>query len=348
MHPALQLPFDSLLENLEEERRAGFLSRKEHGALVLYNYNRFCTFKRHWTPFTRIARGLVLVPKEKRIVALPFPKFFNYSELGRPVFPIDSETSVTEKMDGSLGIIFFFQRWHVVTRGSFDSVQSQWAHKWLTQHQIFDRLDKGVTYLTEIIYPENRVVVPYDFEKIILLGAYRSDGVEVIDLESLRTGLEITQSHTFNSLSEIEQACLTLPFTREGFVLRKPDGTRIKFKGTAYCQAQKAQIGLTPLVVWKMMRDQEDLDAFRAGLPEEFYEEFDNQVQVLREAFEKACEQIDLLSEKYSSMTNKEVAQSTLCEDEKALIFMRRRPRYQEELENGKTRKTVFDSFKPK
>jgi RNA ligase len=352
MHPACALSFDALWAGLEEERIAGFVSKKEHGPLVLYNYKQGCVSKKHWTPFTLMARGIVLAPLLKTVVALPFPKFFNYGEVGSPDFPLvpGDGTLVSEKMDGSLGIIFFDGgEWRVVTRGSFDSDQSQWAKRWLEKRGAFARLQPGTTYLAEIIHPGNRVVVDYGpaYENIILLGAYRATGAEVTDLASLNTGLDLVAYHSFATLTDIVGACATLPVTREGFVLRRPDGTRLKFKGAAYLAAHKAQAGLTPLAVWTLMRDCGDLAAMRANLTEELYDEFDAIVRELEAALAHVQKKIAKLSEEKANLSNKEVA-LTLSEEEKSLVFLSRRPRYADAMTKaGKDRTFLFNLFKP-
>ena len=352
MHPACALTFDALRAGLEEEHKAGFVSRKEHGNLVLYNYNQRCVYKKRWTVFTLVARGIVLAPALQRVVALPFPKFFNYGEAGSPDFPLTAGdgTLVSEKMDGSLAIVFHDgNEWQVVTRGSFDSSQSQWAKKWLAQRGLFARLQPGTTYLAETIYPENRIVVNYGpaYENIILLGAYRATGEEVTDLASLNSGLDLVVCHSFGALADIVKACDTLPVNREGFVLRRPDGTRLKFKGTAYLAAHKAQAGLSPLAVWTLMRDCGDLAVFRANLPEEFYEEFDAIVRELVDALARVHQRIAKLSENTAKLSNKEVA-LTLSEEEKSLVFLSRRPRYVEAMTKaGKDRTFLFNLFKP-
>ena len=94
------------------------------------------------------------------------------------------------------------------------------------------RLVPCVTYLVEIIYPDNKIVIPYDLEKLVLLGAYDETGEEIFDANP---GFEIAPKYTFNSLEEIQELCKTLPGDKEGFVIRFQDGTRIKFKGTKYC-----------------------------------------------------------------------------------------------------------------
>ena len=57
-----------------------------------------------------------------RIVARPFKKFFNLSD-GRT--DITGEYEIYEKMDGSLGILFFYEgEWILASRGSFTSEQA--------------------------------------------------------------------------------------------------------------------------------------------------------------------------------------------------------------------------------
>lgn len=350
MHPALKISFDELIMGIEAERSAGFISRKENGDLVLYNYNQSCTYRRHWTPSTLIARGLVVVPKEKKIVALPFPKFFNYGELGSPSLNVNLDGSLlTEKLDGSLGIIFFYHEWHVVTRGSFDSSQSKWAHAWLKRNGILTKLIPGVTYLTEIIYEENRIVVSYDFERVTLLGAYSEHGEEILGLAELNSGLDIVELHKVASLDELNRICLNLPSTREGFVLRQPNGERIKFKGAAYCAAHKAKVGCTPQTVWQMMRDCENLSLFREILPEEFYEDFDRMVKDLENALNVTKKRIKQLANDTIELTNKEIGQSNRSSEEKSLIFLCRKPEYEVELEKkGRIRTALFNIFHPK
>jgi RNA ligase len=354
MHPASTLSFDDLQAGLDAEHAAGWLSRKEHGPLVLYNYKQNCVVKKRWTLFTRVARGIVLAPAQKRVVALPFPKFFNYSEEGSPVFPLTPNDGnvISEKMDGSLGVIFHDgAEWHVVTRGAFDSKQCLWAKEKLTQMGVVGRLQWDVTYLVEIIYPENRIVVNYgpDYENLVLLGAYRATGEEVTDLASLNSGLDLVATHAFAALADIVKACETLPANREGFVLRRPDGTRYKFKGAAYLLAHKTKEGFTPQAIWTLMRDLGDLDAYRANLPEEFYDEFDAIRRGLEESFASIRQRITMLCESVAQLTNKEVKFSEeLSDDEKNLVFMGRRPHYAEALTTvGKDRNSLFNLFKP-
>ncbi|MGL1080507.1 RNA ligase, partial [Vibrio parahaemolyticus] len=79
-----------------------------------------------WDPVTTAARGLILDLEDRRIVATPFPKFFNAGERGEPI--PDLPFIATEKLDGSLIIIFHHRgRWRTATKGAFASAQAQWA-----------------------------------------------------------------------------------------------------------------------------------------------------------------------------------------------------------------------------
>ena len=52
-----------------------------------------------------LARGVILDPEAKRVVASPFPKFFNVGEKADSIPNLPFETF--EKLDGSLIILFY-------------------------------------------------------------------------------------------------------------------------------------------------------------------------------------------------------------------------------------------------
>jgi RNA ligase len=61
-----------------------------------------------WDEITLNCRGLVL-DNEGNVIAKPFPKFFNYEEHSADEIP-NELFDVYEKMDGSLGICFYYER----------------------------------------------------------------------------------------------------------------------------------------------------------------------------------------------------------------------------------------------
>lgn len=144
---------------------------------TLYSYSKSAP----WTPgafdnpFVRAARGLI-VDLDGNVVARPWDKFFNYGQEGCDQIDPSAEVEVTDKADGSLGILHLSPegRPHIATRGSFVSEQATTATQWI--QEMSSDLDiefaEYWTFLFEIIYPENHIVVDYGgFEGLVLLGA---------------------------------------------------------------------------------------------------------------------------------------------------------------------------------
>jgi len=88
----------------------GLVIKQVHPTLPLsiYNYSRECQYSGKWDDITLNCRGLVLDNKGN-VIAKPFPKFFNYEELKPEDIP-NENFEVYEKMDGSLGILFYYER----------------------------------------------------------------------------------------------------------------------------------------------------------------------------------------------------------------------------------------------
>ena len=176
-----------------------------------------------------------------------------------------------EKMDGSLIIIFYHAgQWRTATKGSFGSSQAQWAAAQLTEG-IQAVLDPGTTYLCEAIYPENRIVVHYAYEGLVLLAAYRQDGSEMT-ADELRVysgvvGWRMAERHPYASIADLMVVAPTLPATAEGFVVRFSDGLRFKVKGEEYCRVHRSVSHLTPLAMWEAMAAASDMDEMRRQLP---------------------------------------------------------------------------------
>ena len=140
--------------------------------LYIYNYSRKCQFEHAWNIVTETCRGLI-VDEDLNIVARPFKKFYNYEELLQMNAQIpDEEFEVYEKLDGSLGILYFWEdKAYIATRGSFLSSMALHATNVLNTKYDVSLLDKSKTYLFEIIYPEDLHIVTYkDVDDIFLLA----------------------------------------------------------------------------------------------------------------------------------------------------------------------------------
>ena len=213
------------IAKFEELVEQGYLRKSEKGDLVLYGYTDKTTFERHWNEYTTVARGLILNRHTGHVVAKPFPKFFNLGETEETFavnLPTDQYYEVFEKMDGSLGIIFYYEgKWDVATRGSFYSEQAEKAREMLKKYN-FTNIPKHCTLLVEIIYPANKIIVDYGKEeKLVLLGAYssadcteyhlRSD-VELMAMGQHGLRMEVAPKYDY-TIEEMIQLQKTMPLS---------------------------------------------------------------------------------------------------------------------------------------
>lgn len=276
IHPARAMPFPALANGLQAAIDKGLVRRTDRDGASLYCYSKDCVYNSAWDDITVLARGLILDHDAGVVIATPFPKFFNVGE-GNATIP-DTPFDVYEKMDGSLVIIYWHRgRWKAATKGSLNSEQAQWAERELSKANTM-HLYPGCTYLCEAIYPENRIVIRYPFEGLVLLSVYAEDGRELA-YRNVRAiadsiGWRCAQRIECDRLSELMIKTKTLPVTEEGYVLRFAD-RRLKLKGAAYCAVHRLISGCTPLALWEAMLTGEDLRVMRKALPEEFWRDFD-------------------------------------------------------------------------
>lgn len=354
-HPAQRFTFDHLLTSLMERVNSGLINMSRSGDLALFNYSKECQFEHNWDIFTMMARGLILDLKDECLVALTFPKFFNASEKeGASVVKFDSPFDAYAKMDGSLGIVYYHNSgWHVATRGSFTSDQSVWAENWLHQNIEVSLLDKNVTYLCEIIYAENRIVINYSFEGLVMLGAYHLDNDCELDYDRdlvplcAKLGMRIAERHSFGSFVEAQEFVKTLPGSEEGFVIRFRDsGERVKLKGNEYCSLHKMISNITPLAIWELLCAGYSLEDYKKAMPEEFYSEIDEIVGCFVSRLNTIMNEVEDLHDANLALSDKNLGLSiqhgTLrFAEHRGLLF----PRRKKGLEN--VRKLVLDSLRP-
>lgn len=329
-HPARTMDYDELIEGLEAARAAGAVYARQDGSgLVLWCYTSRCVYDSLWSPHAVIARGLVIDPAARAVVATPFPKFFNLGEEGRG-FP-DGEFEVFEKLDGSLIIIFHHDgRWRTATKGAFDSAQAIWAGERLATHDL-SALDPSTTYLAEAIYPENRIVVPYDESQLVLLAAYDAEGLE-LEHGSLcevaeALGWRAAERFSFASESELVVHAADLPKTEEGFVIRFGDGLRLKLKGAEYRRIHALISRVTPLAMWEAMAAGDDLESIRRDLPEEFWGDFDQIIGLLQARLAGRVAEVEAAAARVAALSDKELGLGGggLEPDIRNLVFARRR-----------------------
>lgn len=300
----------SNLQTISTEEYKGYLNEEELGFIninkhpedeniVILNYTEMATYEKRWNKYTMSARGLILDLTDVvnngiiYVLAKGFEKFPNFGSNEIEGYEDDIDfnevTSVMEKMDGSLGISYFFKgEIRFATRGSFKSEQALkateiWRKKYAQHENLNVYVKAPVTYLVEIIYPDNRIVVDYkDKEELVMLGViylfceprFSDAYYEAVELEATTLKMPVASRYyfTIETLLEMKKS---MTANEEGFVIRFSNGKRLKIKGEEYLKVHRVIHGLSDkakVEAWSNDRMQE----YIMVLPEEFRPELEN------------------------------------------------------------------------
>ncbi len=261
---------------LTEMVESKMVRRFEHnnGDLLGYDYTQRAQWEREWNPVTLQCRGLI-TDTDGHIVARPFPKFFNLGEQPEEDAKRQGQPfTLTEKVDGSLGIHYTWKgREAIATRGSFHSPQAEWASENLHDHVPPGEAPDDVTFLFEIVYPENRVVVDYGGrEALVFLSAIdiptgRPANVYWVPSKRAKGYQPGDNIHNVKSLwSHLDTG------NHEGFVATYPDGYRVKIKLDEYVRLHRIMSSTSNRTIWEALSAGTDLDQIMESVPDEFME----------------------------------------------------------------------------
>lgn len=237
--------------------------------LYIYNYTQNAQFERVWNEITINCRGIVL-DANNNIIARPFPKFFNLGEMENQILP-DTTFEVFDKMDGSLGILYWMNDApFIASRGSFSSDQSDKGNEMLhgKYKDSWPLLDKSKTYLFEIIYPENRIVLDYGkSEELVLLAIIDTQSGEEFPLEDI--GFPIVQK--FDGVKDIKTLSALNQNNKEGFVIKYANNFRVKIKFEEYIRLHRIITQISNLNIWEFLKDNKPFDEILEQVPDEFF-----------------------------------------------------------------------------
>jgi len=284
--------------------------------MVLFSYSREVQYDFKWDETSLNARGIIFEVSTGKLVARPYKKFFNFGEGNPELLPesfrpnLTGEFRVMEKLDGSLGIVFYHGgKWQVATKGSFESEQAIWANDWLYKNLDVDMMNTDYTYMFEIIYPQNRIVIDYGEKKEMVLHGVinkhtgEEHWTEQLIEEGNRIHASVAKFYSFNSIQEIQDLCEVLPGQEEGFVITFRNGYKVKLKGKEYCRLHRIVSNITEMGFWKMW------DYNINGIPTDF-------LTVLPEEFRKESDRIvQKITHLHSSIDEKIVHYSAQCPD---------------------------------
>ena len=234
----------------------GYVREQFHPSMPLriLNYTERAAYDRVWTDVTRQCRGLIVNTVTGAVIARPMAKFFNYGEHPEGSLDLTAPADVTDKLDGSLGILYpGLSGWAIATRGSFTSDQA--SHATVLMRDVYPDFESppGMTVLFEIIYPANRIVVDYgDMDDLVLLGAVDIATGEMVgpDRISLWPG---PAAETMSARTLADALRLPPRNGREGVVVRTADGVMVKLKQDDYVALHRILTMTTARTVWEYL-----------------------------------------------------------------------------------------------
>lgn len=228
-------------------------------------------------PAVRQCRGLI-VDDAWRIVARPWAKFFNHGQVEAGTLDMLAPVEVTDKMDGSLGIIHrdLGGDLRVATRGSFESDQAIHATNVLNCRQPDLRNVDLVTPLVEIVYPGNRIVVDYgDTDDLVLLGGVVIATGEYIGPHDTadEIGWEGSRTQVFEYATLADALAAAPRPGMEGLCVRYLSESRIvKIKQEEYVRLHRIVTGLSERTVWEALCEGKELGDLLGPLPDELHD----------------------------------------------------------------------------
>lgn len=271
--------------------------------LNIYNYTSNTSFRNKWTPLSILCRGLVVDRNTGRIISKPMTKFFNRNEK-QPKFlaPLPNMNAflhepftISEKMDGSLGIWFWYDRagedgsgdWMMVTRGSFYSKEARIAEVMAREKglDLEGRCQKGLTYCFEIIHPDCKILVDYRGRKeLVLLAVIESKigyDTPTNELPAIAEVLGV-QAAPFWMSDEVGATKLSDWQNRdilgkEGYVIRFESGrgprTKLKFSNYVARHKTLSAFSKTIILEWLIRNPGKGIVDEMNDVPDEFFEE---------------------------------------------------------------------------
>jgi len=226
----------------------------QYNNLVMLKYDQLLTPMEN--PLAQEARGIILDEANNwEVVARPFDKFFNSGE--SLAARIDWDTArVQEKLDGSLMIVYWYDgQWHVASSGTpdaggqvgspgRDSIQQTFRdlfwQVWTEKGYKLSDLRPNLTFMFELCTKLNRIVVPHEENRLVLLGCRSTTAGTELNIHDplwaeLFAPFELVKTFKLRYLDE-----LVLSFDdqdglhQEGYVVVDANYNRVKVKHPRY------------------------------------------------------------------------------------------------------------------
>lgn len=250
----------------------------KHKSLVQLKYNQILSPMNE--PIVQQCRGLILDAQSQwRPTAWPFNKFFNHGE-PHAVNLVWPSCSIQEKLDGSLCILYFYDReWHVATSGmpdaggdvngfGFTFAQLFWSVFKEKGYVVPPPVDRGLTFMFELATPYNRVVVQHKKNSLTLIGVKNNASGYEMHPDQFDQYFDTVTEFGLWSLEGILKSFDNMnPLQQEGYVVVDKNFNRLKVKHPGYVAIHHLRSAFGPRKIVEIIQKGES-DELLAHFPE--------------------------------------------------------------------------------
>ena len=190
------------------------------------------------------------------VVARSFDRFYNLRQNKEVDDSINFNNAIVwEKIDGSLCNFYYYKdKWNVSTRSmafaeglcnngldTFEELIMGYINR--NNINLYKHFDKDITYMCEFVSPLNRIVKPYQVEKVYLLGARDKNNGKEHSYESLlylsnAMGLDLPTTYEIKDYQSIIDMFKNIDAFDEGFIVADYSELsyvkRVKLKNPSY------------------------------------------------------------------------------------------------------------------
>lgn len=252
-------------------------------------------------PIVQECRGLILDESaDWAAVSFPFRKFFNAGE-GHAAEIDWSTARVYEKLDGSLMTLYWYDgAWRVASNGTPDAggavcmagaepgsdtrtfAELFWQTWEALGYGSLEKTQRHRCYMFELQTDANRVVVPHERPRLVLIGIRDLVTLEEIHPCEFACDWERVRWFDLGSVDACIEAAKALnPLKQEGFVVCDAKFNRLKVKSPQYVALSHMKDSFTERRILEMVRSNES-DEFLAYFPE-----YRPQYNRVRDAFDR-------------------------------------------------------------
>jgi RNA ligase len=240
----------------------------------------------------------------------------------------NEEFEVYEKLDGSLGILFWYEgKWILSSKGSFTSEQATKGKEILDSKYNVHPIPKGYTTLVEILYPQNRICVDYgDDESLVVLSMINTSSGKELEYSSLKMICDETNMplvKQYDGIKEYNTLKSMIDKEREGYVIKFRSGLRVKIKSDYYVHLHRILTGFSNAHIWEYLKDKKDITTLLDSVPDEFDSWVKNTVKDLVVRYENILKDYTELFNglKSKNLDSKEFAENAKRYEHPSILF---------------------------